>query len=174
MTAWRANIVLVGMPACGKSTVGVLLAKRTGLDFVDSDVLIQVRRKQTLQQIIAVEGPLGLRRIEAQVLMDMRRAGQVIATGGSAVYSAAAMRHLDATGCIVFLDLDLDELERRLGDFTRRGIARMPGQTLADLYRERLPLYRRYARQVVDCRGLTHEATVSAVMAAVYPENGSE
>lgn len=139
------NIVLIGMPGAGKSTVGVLLAKRAALDFVDTDVLIQTAQQRTLQAIVDADGQAALRKIEEGVLLSLTRQYCVIATGGSAVYSELAMKHLKASGVVVFLDVDLATLEARVQDFSERGIAKDPDQTFAQLFAERLPLYKKYA-----------------------------
>ncbi len=166
-TSTRRNIVLIGMAGAGKSTVGVLLAKRSARDFVDTDVLIQARAGRPLQQIVDGDGYLALRAIEEQTLLGLELEGHVIATGGSAVYSEAAMAHLGQHGVRVLLDLPLAEVERRVSDIGSRGLARRPGQSLADLYRERLPLYRRHADITVDCEGLDADAVCLAVLAAL-------
>ncbi len=166
-TSTRRNIVLIGMAGAGKSTVGVLLAKRSARDFVDTDVLIQARAGRPLQQIVDGDGYLALRAIEEQTLLGLELEGHVIATGGSAVYSEAAMAHLGQHGVRVLLDLPLAEVERRVSDIGSRGLARRPGQSLADLYRERLPLYRCHADITVDCEGLDADAVCLAVLAAL-------
>src|SRR6056297_151740 len=117
------NLVLIGMPGCGKSTVGVLLAKRLGLGFTDTDLIIQQHTGQTLQTIVDTRGYEALREVEAQVLQALDVRGHVISTGGSAVYSEAAMAHLSAHGVVVFLDIPLEEVERRIGDHSLRGIS---------------------------------------------------
>ncbi|MEE9255278.1 MAG: shikimate kinase, partial [Pseudomonadales bacterium] len=114
MKPTHCNIVLIGMPGAGKSTVGVILAKRTARDFVDTDLLIQKTEKRSLQEILDADGYLGLRRIEERVLLSMELCGHVIATGGSAVYSDAAMDHLRRMGIVVFLDVDLDAIKSRV------------------------------------------------------------
>jgi shikimate kinase len=157
------NLVLVGMPGSGKSTIGVILVKRLGLDFVDTDVLIQVSEGCTLQEILDTEGYLALRAVEERVLIALRVAGHVVATGGSAVYSDAAMKHLKASGKVVFLDVPLEEVVRRVRDADSRGIAAAPGTTLAQLFEQRRPLYLKYADTVVDCRGLDMEAVIAEV-----------
>ena len=159
----RRNLVLIGMPGSGKSTVGVLLAKRLALDFVDTDVLIQAAERRPLQAIVDAEGPLALRRVEERTLLALDVEGHVIATGGSAVYSRPAMEHLRTGGTIVFLDVDLPTLEARVGDFGSRGLAKRPDQSLADLFEERRPLYLAAADVVVDCRGLTHDGVCERV-----------
>lgn len=139
------NLILIGMPGAGKSTVGVVLAKRLGKGFIDTDLLIQLRSGRLLQDIIDSEGLDSFRALEEQTLRDFAVCNAVIATGGSVVYSDAAMQHLAALGTVVFLDVPLPVLESRLHDMATRGLVIGPGATLADLYRERLPLYRKYA-----------------------------
>jgi shikimate kinase len=159
-----SSIVLIGMPGAGKSTVGVLLAKLTCRSFVDTDVLIQSREGRPLQDIVNADGHLALRVIEEQVIIGQVCAGCVVATGGSAVYSPAAMAHLKRHGTIVFLDLDLAALEARVRNVATRGLAKRKDQSFADLFDERVPLYRRYADVTVDCRGLTHEEVCGRII----------
>lgn len=150
MSSPRNNVVLIGMPGSGKSTLGVLLAKVGALDFVDTDLLIQSHSSQTLQSIVDGEGYEALRRIEEQVLCNLNVTGHVIATGGSAVYSDRAMRHLKQNSIIVFLDISLTTVRQRIGDFSLRGISKRPEQTLEDLFTERHGLYTLYADVVVN------------------------
>ena len=158
------TISLIGMPGAGKSTVGVVLAKSLGLNFVDTDLLIQVRHGATLQQILEREGYLQLRRYEHQVLLDMPLEQRLIATGGSAIYSDRGMRRLAAAGPVVFLEVDLPEILARIGDVEQRGLARPPGCPLAEVYRERLPYYQRYAEFSVPQRCQTSvEATAGYI-----------
>lgn len=164
MKLHSSNLVLIGMPGSGKSTVGVLLAKRTARDFVDTDVLIQSSQKRTLQDIVDTEGYLALRRIEERVLLDLRVQDHVIATGGSAAYSKRAMNHLKSAGVVVFLDVDAATLESRVGDFSTRGLAKRPEQSFAELYEERFPLYTRYADFTIQCAGLTHEEVCKQII----------
>ena len=145
------NIILVGMPGSGKSTVGVVLAKFCGRGFVDTDILIQQAEGHTLQEIIDDQGYLELRRIEERTLLGLDFEHHVVATGGSAVYSASAMAHLKGKGVVVFLHVELAELQRRVKNFAVRGIAGRPGQDFASLYRERYPLYQEYADIVILC-----------------------
>lgn len=159
----RTNVVLIGMPGAGKSTVGVVLAKRLGLQFIDVDLLIQMRTGQRLQEIINRHGLAAFCRIEEEVLLDLRAANAVIATGGSAVYSEKAMAALKGEGTVVFLDLPLEELQRRLKDMDSRGLVIDPGQTLTDLWRQRLPLYRRHAELTVDGRGKSVEEMAAEI-----------
>ncbi|MDI9244746.1 shikimate kinase [Marinobacter sp. CHS3-4] len=159
------NVVLIGMPGSGKSTVGVLLAKRLGLGFTDTDLVIQQETGQTLQTIVDTQGYAALRDVEARVLQTLDVQGHVISTGGSAVYSEAAMAHLSARGIVVFLNIPLDEVERRIGDYSLRGISRHPDQSLDDLFQERFALYKRYSQITVEAAGYTPEQVCSDVAA---------
>ncbi|MGB0450219.1 MAG: shikimate kinase, partial [Porticoccaceae bacterium] len=161
----RANsIVLIGMPGAGKSTVGILLAKALGMGFVDTDVAIQVREGKTLQEILDTSDYINLRAIEEQVLLSEDIAGQVVATGGSAVYSEAGMARLKDSAVVVFLDVPLEELEKRISNFDSRGIASKPGQSLEALFAERCKLYREYADISVDCRQQSLEQTLEKTL----------
>jgi len=151
------NIVLIGMPGAGKSTVGVILAKQTSRDFVDTDLLIQTAQQKPLQQILDDRGHMALREIEEQILLSLNLRNHVIATGGSAAYSSAAMDHLKTDGVAVFLHVAFDALLQRVKDFGTRGIARAPEQTFSDLYEERLALYQKYADITIDCAALDQE-----------------
>ncbi len=162
-----SNIVLIGMPGAGKSTVGVLLAKMTGLAFVDTDVLIQREQGRTLQSIVNKDGYLKLREIEEQVILKLDCRYTVVATGGSAVYSQAAMEHLKKSGVAIFLNVDLQTLFARVQDFDTRGLAKRPDQGVADLFQERHALYRKYADVTVDCEGLSHEQACSRIIAGL-------
>jgi shikimate kinase len=163
MRAMRTNVVLIGMPGSGKSTVGVILAKQTRRDFVDTDVIIQTLQGRALQNIVDRDGPMALRRIEEDVLLGLSLSNHVIATGGSAVYSDRAMAHLGSDGVVVFLDVDLPTLESRVRDFGTRGLAKRPGQSFGELYEERLPLYGRHAEITVKCGVLTHEEVAAKI-----------
>lgn len=167
-----SNVVLIGMPGSGKSTVGVLLAKRLGLGFVDTDLLIQEAAGRTLQDIVDRDGYQALRRIEEQVLLELDVRGQVISTGGSAVYSEPAMEHLKADGVVVFLDIPLEVVLERIGDYSARGISRRPDQSLEELFAERIKLYSRVADVAVDCVGRGHEEVCDAVLAALKQARG--
>ena len=156
MTSSKPHIILIGMPACGKSTVGVLAAKALGYRFIDSDLVIQERDGRRLHRIIAEEGQAGFLAIEEAVNLtlgnDSTSAGvpAVIATGGSAVYSQAAMEHFKSVGTVVYLRLSFETVQKRLGNFTHRGVVMPEGYTLRDLYDERTALYEAYADVIVD------------------------
>ncbi|OPZ26013.1 MAG: Shikimate kinase [Lentisphaerae bacterium ADurb.BinA184] len=167
------NLVLIGMPGVGKSTVGVLLAKADSREFVDTDVVVQAREGRRLQEILDREGAAAFCRIEERHILSLDPANAVVATGGSAVYSAAAMAHLRVRGLVVFLDAPLDVLAQRLSDMDARGVVRPAGRSLPELYAERLPLYRRYAQVTIACGGLTHAQVVAAVLAAVPQASGA-
>jgi shikimate kinase len=167
MTPSPTSIVLIGMPGAGKSTVGVLLAKMTCRSFVDTDVLIQSQEGRPLQEIVNRDGHLALRAIEEQVIVGHGCMGCVIATGGSAVYSPAAMTHLKRHGTVVFLDADFSTLEARVRDIDTRGLAKRPDQSFRDLYEERTPLYRQYADITIGCSGRTHDEVCGLIIAAL-------
>lgn len=168
----KSNVVLIGMPGAGKSTVGVLLAKRLEFDFLDTDIVIQAREGRGLSRIIQEDGTERFRELEARYVREIEVRRCVVATGGSVVYSEAAMNHLRADGRVVFLDLSLPALRDRLGDIDARGVTRAPGQTLADLFAEREPLYRRYADVPVSCDGRGPEPVVRAVLAELEKLGG--
>ncbi len=149
------NVVLIGMPGAGKSTVGVLLAKRLGYHFVDSDLLLQVREGRRLQEIIVSDGLPAFMKIEEEILCGLSGSRTVIATGGSAVYSESAMQRLQSLGRLVYIDVPVDTLEARVRDMDTRGVVVDPGETYLDLYRRRQPLYQRYADLVVPGQGRT-------------------
>ena len=145
------NIILIGMPGAGKSTVGVVLAKRLGFRFVDSDLVIQEQTGKLLYQLIEERGEAGFLMLENSINASLQMQKAVIATGGSAVYGQEAMQHFGSMGVIVYLKLSYGELEERLGDLHKRGVVVKPGYTLQDLYKERGPLYEKYAEITVDC-----------------------
>ena len=153
MTSSKPHIILIGMPACGKSTVGVLAAKALGYRFIDSDLVIQETDGRRLHRIIAEEGQAGFLAIEERVNLTLGKPAAVpavIATGGSAVYSEAAMEHFKAVGTVVYLRLSYETVKKRLGNFTHRGVVMPEGYTLRDLYDERCALYEKYADIIVD------------------------
>lgn len=147
------NIILIGMPGVGKSTLGVVLAKVLGFQFIDADLLIQEQERKKLHQIIREVGINGFMEIENQVNASIEAERSVIATGGSVVYCQQAMSHLKEIGTVVYLKVSLSTLEKRLGNLKRRGVILKKGQTLKDLYEERVPLYEKYADVVVDEKG---------------------
>ena len=147
------NITLIGMPGAGKSSIGVVLAKVLGYQFIDSDLLIQKAEKRTLSKIIADEGTEGFKAIENRVNASIQVENTVIATGGSVVYCDEAMQHLKSEGVVVYLKISLELLSRRLGNLKGRGVVLKEGQTLASLYDERVPLYEKYADLIIDCNG---------------------
>lgn len=157
------NIVLIGMPGVGKSTIGVVLAKTLGYGFVDADLLIQEREGRLLSQIIEEEGVEGFIRIEEEVNSAIRTDHTVIATGGSVVYGEKAMEHLKSIGTVVYLKLSFEELDKRLHNIKGRGVVLRDGQSLYDLYVERTGLYEKYADFTVDEEGLDIESTLQAL-----------
>lgn len=145
------NIILIGMPGAGKSTVGVVLAKRRGCRFLDSDLLIQEKYDALLHELITKYGTEGFLKIEEEVNASIDVKQTVIATGGSVVYGRKAMEHLGKIGTVVYLKLSCETIKDRLGDLNERGVTLRQGQTLEDLYAERIPLYEKYADVTVDC-----------------------
>lgn len=173
MTPHPSNIVLIGMPGSGKSTVGIILAKLTSRSFIDTDVLIQTREVRSLQDIVDHDGYLFLREIEEKTLLGLDLRNHVIATGGSAVYSPAAMRHLKSDGVIIFLDVNLETLKVRVSDYATRGLAKRPDQNVDDLFAERSALYRKYADMTIDCAGVGHEEVCARIIQALKAGQGS-
>ena len=145
----KDNLILIGMPASGKSTVGVILAKVIGYDFIDSDLLIQRREGMRLSEIIAEKGIDGFLKVENRVNASIEASRSVIATGGSAVYGEEAMRHLRDLGAVIYLQVDYETIRKRLHNIRQRGVVLREGQTLEDLYRERCGLYEKYADLIV-------------------------
>lgn len=161
------NIILIGMPGAGKSTVGVLLAKRLGYHFVDTDLLLQTTQHCRLQQIIANVGLEAFKELEADVLCNLETTRSVIATGGSAVYSERAMVKLRKLGQLVFIDIPLEELLDRVNDMDTRGLVIGPNESYENLYEERQPLYKQYAEVTISGGGLRVEAVAAAIEQAV-------
>ncbi len=162
------NIILTGMPGAGKSTVGVVLAKKLGYAFVDSDLAIQKRESRLLHEIIKQDGFDVFEKIENEVNATLEVKDSVIATGGSVIYGIEAMRHLASIGTIVYLKLEYKELEWRLGDLDERGVVIRPGQTLLDLYEERTPLYEKYADITIDCMHKSIRQVVMEIANVLY------
>ncbi len=163
------NIILIGMPGCGKSTAGVLAAKSLCMQFIDTDLLLQRAGGAKLQKIIQDRGLDSFMKLEEEVLSSLTGENCVISTGGSAVYYARAMEHLRSMGQIVYLRLTYEEMCARIHNLETRGIAMRPGMTLHDLYAERCPLYEKYADCIIDCTTGTVDDTVASICAAVNP-----
>lgn len=149
----RNNVILIGMPGAGKSTVGVVLAKNLGYRFLDSDICIQEQEKMRLHEIISEKGLAAFLEIENRVNASLETEKNVIATGGSAIYGKEAMKHLSEMGTIVYLELPYEEIRDRLGDLSKRGVALKDNQTLLELYEERIPYYEKHANIVINCKG---------------------
>lgn len=160
MTGKERNYTLIGMPASGKSTVGVLLAKRLGFSFVDVDIVIQEKEKRLLKEIIAQEGIDGFMAVENRINASLDADHSVIAPGGSVIYGKEAMEHLREISTIVYLKLSYEDVKKRLGNLVDRGVVLKDGMTLLDLYNERVPYYERYADITVDETGQTVGETV--------------
>lgn len=147
------NVILIGMPACGKSTIGVVLAKVMGKAFVDTDLLIQQAEGTTLQEIIDTKGNEYFAEVEDRVLQEFDEENYIVATGGSAVYCDAAMKKFKEKGVVVYLRVALEDVLKRLHNLETRGVTLKEGQTLEDLYYERTPLYEKYADVIMDEEG---------------------
>ena len=159
-----SNIILVGMPGCGKSTVGVILAKTLGLDFVDTDLIICKKEGSTLQKIIEEQGLEYFEKTECEVGSVLDVTDTVVATGGSMVLYEDAMEHLKSTGKVVFIDVDLPELEHRITNITTRGITFKAGETLRDVYNFRREYYKKYADITVKISDSALEETVEKIV----------
>ena len=157
------NIILIGMPGAGKSTVGVVLAKKLGCAFVDSDLVIQETTGKLLHEVISERGVEGFLDVEEQVNTSIVTDRTVIATGGSAVYGSRAMEHFKEIGTIVYLMLSYDAIADRLGDLNERGVTLRAGQELKELYAERVPLYEKYADLTIDCEKLSIREIVEQI-----------
>lgn len=160
----KNNIVLIGMPGVGKSTIGVVLAKMLGYDFIDADLVIQEKEKKLLREIIAEVGAEGFIEVENRVNSSIEAEHAIIATGGSVVYGAGAMAHLKEIGTVLYLKLPYEELQKRLRDIKGRGVVLKDGQTLKDLYEERVPLYEKYADLTVDEERCSIEQTIDKIL----------
>lgn len=168
----KSNLVLIGMPGAGKSTIGVILAKIIGYHFLDSDLVIQERENRLLHEIIASEGTEGFLEIENRINASLEVERTIIATGGSVVYGKEAMEHLKKIGNIVYLKADYETIQKRLGNLEKRGVALKEGQSLKDLYEERTRLYEFYADVTVDEQGLGTEETIEAVLQKLRLQDG--
>ena len=158
------NVVLIGMPGVGKSTVGVVLAKVLGYQFIDADLLIQKKMNMVLSEIIKREGTDGFMKIENDVNASIEADRTVIATGGSVVYCEEAMEHLKSIGTVIYLKLSLESLSKRLGNLVGRGVVLKKGQTLEHLYEERTPLYEKYADLTIDEENQELEDTLQTIL----------
>lgn len=158
------NIILIGMPGAGKSTVGVVLAKKLGYAFLDADLVIQSREGKLLHEIISERGVEGFWQVEESVGESIEAQRTVIATGGSAVYGPKAMAHYKQIGTVVYLSLPLAEIRERLGDLDERGVTLREGQNLSGLYEERVPLYEKYADCTVACGGFSIREIVEKIV----------
>jgi len=158
------NIILIGMPGSGKSTVGVILAKMMTRPYLDTDILIQMVTKRSLQQIVDSKGHMALRKIEEDVLLDISCLNHIIATGGSAAYSEPAMVHLKKNGIVVFLDAHLATLKSRIKNYETRGLAKRPDQSFQDLFDERHELYNKYADIIIPSNELSQEAVAEQII----------
>lgn len=165
-----SNIILIGMPGVGKSTIGVVLAKHMGYHFLDSDLIIQEKEGKLLHEIISENGTKGFLKLEDRINASIEADRSVIATGGSAVYGERAMKHLGAIGRIVYLYLPFEELQERLGDLNERGVALQPGQDLYDLFEERRPLYEKYGEIKIDCSGRQIREIVAEIVNKIMYE----
>ena len=163
----KSNIILIGMAGAGKSTTGVVVAKILAKDFIDGDLVIQHVTGKPLQTIINEEGNDGFRKVEEEVLCGINVENTVIAPGGSAIYYPAVFEHFKKDGVVVFLHVPVEEIERRLSNLATRGVTLEPGQTVADLYYQRLPLYQKFADITIDTTGLCLEETVAEIVKAV-------
>lgn len=158
------NIVLIGMPGAGKSTAGVILAKALGMQFIDTDILIQEQTGRMLQDILDEDGIDAFRLIEEEMILSLDSGRTVIATGGSVACSRDAMAHLKSQGVVVYLEISYGEMERRLKNITTRGIVLLPGQSLREMYDERVPLYEKYADVTINGVGEDIESVVGKVI----------
>ena len=158
------NITLIGMPGAGKSTIGVILAKSLLCDFTDTDLIIQKKTGKSLCQLLEERGTEGFLQLENDIIFEESFSNSVIATGGSAVYGKEAMAKLKAESTVIFLDVAVNELEKRLSNIKTRGVAMKKGTTIKDLYNERLPYYQKYADVTLDCTGLSAEECVDRIV----------
>ena len=159
----KSNIILIGMPGAGKSTVGVILAKRIGFHFIDTDLIIQAQEKQRLQQIIDACGLENFRKIEEQMLLNLHPEQSVIATGGSVIYSKTGLEKLGQAGCLIYLQVPLQALQKRIADMGQRGLVRDKGQTFKQLYQERTPLYKKFADLTISCEDINAEQVAAKI-----------
>ena len=159
----KSNIVLIGMPASGKSSLGVQLAKWLSMGFIDTDLLLQARAGESMQAFQDAHGMDAFQTLECDTVKSLVCENCVIATGGSAVYCSGAMQHLQRLAKIIFLDVPVAEIKRRIGSMAERGVVIKPGMTLDDLYEERHPLYLAHADLVIDCSGKTQSQLLDEI-----------
>ncbi len=164
------NIVLIGMPGSGKTTLGKELAKKYGMNFIDGDTLIEEREQRSLAQIIAQEGIEGFLSVENEVLSSIHTKGSVIAPGGSCCYSKPAMEHFRKIGLVVYLEVSYEDLEGRLGNLKERGVVLREGQSLRDLFEERDDLYQKYAQLVFEEKALDETESLSGLDLLIQEE----
>ncbi len=158
------NIILIGMPGAGKSTVGIVLAKALGYKFIDTDLVIQEDQGMVLQNIIEKYGNKGFNTIENNIISSIKTDKSVIATGGSAVYGTEAMNNLKSSGNILYLELPFNEIKKRLGNLEKRGVSMEKGQTLETLYNERIPLYEKYSDLTIHCHKLQIREIINIII----------
>ena len=161
------NIILIGMPGAGKSTIGVVLAKRIGYRFVDSDLVIQEKKGMLLWQIIEEKGIDGFLKVENDINASLRMDKSVIATGGSAIYGSDAMAHFKQTGIVIYLRLPFTSIAERLDNLAERGVTMQKGETLEELYAERRPYYEKYADIVIECEGKSIREITAEIIADI-------
>ncbi len=159
----KNNIILIGMPGAGKSTVGVILAKRIGFDFIDTDLIIQAREKCRLQQIIDTHGLKKFRHIEEQILLGLHPEHSIIATGGSVVYCEKGLEALGRTGTLIYIQASLTDLQKRIADMGQRGLVMAKQQTFDQLYQERTPLYEKFAELTISAEGINAEQVAKEI-----------
>lgn len=173
MLSWnrKSNLVLIGMPSSGKSTLGKIIASKFGLGFVDTDQLVEQYAGYSLQQLVNMRGIKNFRAIEAQVVGSLELENHVIATGGSVVYSEGAMSHLATSACIVYLHLSLPTMLRRLHNIGSRGLVKLPGDSLHKLYFARQPLYAHWAERTLDNNWPLSAARIDHLLASLSPND---
>lgn len=158
------NIILIGMPSSGKSTVGVIIAKHLGMSFVDTDVILQTQQNRKLQDIINTDGIEKFLEIEEKTIQSLDLSNTVIATGGSVIYSEIAMKHLKANGMVIYLNINMKTVTRRLKNIKTRGVVLSPGQTLKEIYQKRKPLYEKYADIIINSSENSLDETIEAII----------
>ncbi len=161
------NLILIGMPSSGKSTVGVIIAKHLGMSFVDTDVILQTQQNRKLQEIINTDGIDKFLEIEESIILSLNCENTVIATGGSAVYSEKAMEQLKDNGMVIYLNINMKTVNKRLKNIKTRGVVLSPGQTLEEMYKKRKPLYEKYADIIIDSSENTTDETIEAIIKSI-------